>query len=177
MMAAFQRAEVAFVVIGGLARVIRGADEITYGVDICPSPLKANGPRFTAALADLSAVEVPITQAENHGPDNDTSFAFNTPFGPLTVVAAPGGVPKGYDALRPAATREHLGGGLQPLVASTADLITMAAARGRPEDLARLPELQHILKLESRLSRLVQTPSHDPRYDPPAHDRDRDLGR
>jgi hypothetical protein len=33
---------VSSVVIGGLARVARGSDEVTRGVDICPSLLPAN---------------------------------------------------------------------------------------------------------------------------------------
>ena len=49
VLAAFQRADAAFVVIGGLARVIRGVDEVTDGVDICPSRVAANRDRVQAS--------------------------------------------------------------------------------------------------------------------------------
>ena len=55
VLAALQRAGVSFVVIGGLARVIRGSDELTWGVDICPSVLDANRGRVEAALDELQA--------------------------------------------------------------------------------------------------------------------------
>ena len=45
-----QWAGVSSVVIGGLARVIRGSDELTWGVDICPSVVEANRDRVAAAL-------------------------------------------------------------------------------------------------------------------------------
>jgi len=75
--------------------------------------------------------------------------------GELKLVAAPAGVPRGYDALRAGATSEHLGGGLRIEIASTADLITMAAALRRPEDVERLPALRQILKLETDRGALV----------------------
>lgn len=175
ILAAFQRAEVSYVLIGGLARVIRGSDEITYGVDICPSRLRENSPRIKEALDDLGAAPVPAQPApQTEAPEDETMFRFTTPAGPVNLVVIPEGVPKGYEAIRMAATRENLGGGIQPLVAHTADLITMAAATGRTEDLARLPELQHILKLETRLSRLVE-PS-GPRPENPTPERDRGIG-
>jgi hypothetical protein len=83
----------------------------------------------------------------------------------VKIVSAPAGVPRGYDALRPGATVEHLGGGLRPSVASTADLLTMAAARGTPKDLALVPRLQRILQLEASPARIVETPA--PGYEMP----------
>ena len=82
---------------------------------------------------------------------------FNTVAGPVKIVATPAGVPRGYGALHSGATIEHLGGGLRPSVASTADLITMAAARGRPKDLALVPQLQRILQLEASPARILET--------------------
>jgi len=160
VLGAFQRAEAVFVVIGGLARVIRGADEITDGVDICPSLLDANRDRAQAALEELGAKLVPARRGRGAGKTaGQPMLEYNTIAGPVKIVATPAGVPRGYAALRPSATIEHLGGGLRPSVASTADLITMAAARGRPEDLARVPQLQRILQLEASPARIVATPT------------------
>ncbi len=167
VLAALQRAEAAFVVIGGLARVIRGADEVTYGVDICPSPLKANHERVQAALDELGAEIVSDpTRAAGETGDQQPVIDFSTAAGPLKLVATPDGVPRGYDALRPGATSEHLGGGLRPQVACTADLITMASARALAQDLARIPELHRVLKLEASPARLVATAGVG--YEPPA---------
>jgi len=78
-----------------------------------------------------------------------------TPFGELKLIAAPAGVPRGYDALRAGATSEHLGGGLRPEIASTGDLAAMSAALRRDEDLERMPELRRILELEADPAGLV----------------------
>lgn len=179
ILAAFQRAEAQFVVIGGLARVIRGADEVTYGVDVCPSLLTASGDRVQAALGELQAVALPVdgTAAQRDASEQQTIFEFNTAAGPLKIITAPDGVPRGYDALRSGASTEHLGGGLRPQVASTGDLITMAAARGLPEDLARIPELRRVLELEASPARLVASPGSGYELPPPTLDPvDRGVG-
>jgi hypothetical protein len=53
ILAALERNYVDYVVIGGLARVIRGADEITRGVDITPSFATDNLARLAQALEEL----------------------------------------------------------------------------------------------------------------------------
>jgi hypothetical protein len=80
-------------------------------------------------------------------------LTLDSAWGIVKVVAEPAGTRKGYDDLRRAATREHLGEGLRPNIASVADLARMAAALGRDQDLARLPELRRILELEVTLQR------------------------
>ena len=167
VLAALQRAGATFVVIGGLARVIRGADEVTHGVDICPSLVEANRARVQAALDELQAKMVPARKRRRSAKaaGGEPVVEFSTIAGPVRVVATPSGVPRGYDALRVGATVEQLGGGLRPSVASTTDLITMAAARGLPEDLARVPQLQRILQLEASPARIVDSP--DPGYGTP----------
>jgi hypothetical protein len=55
ILAALERNYVDYVVLGGLARVIRGADEITDGVDITPSFAKDNLGRLAQALDELNA--------------------------------------------------------------------------------------------------------------------------
>jgi len=160
VLAALQRAKVSFVLIGGIARVLRGADEVTHGVDICPSPAAVNLSRTRAALVELQAEPVPGKQTIAGSKTAEQAIVdYNTIAGPLKFVRAPVGVPRGYQALRSGATVEHLGHGVRPAVASTADLVTMAAARGLPNDRALLPQLRRILQIEARTDRLVEMPT------------------
>ena len=166
-----------FVVIGGLARVIRGTDEVTFGVDICPSLLEVNQSQVQAALDELQAelVSPRKRRAAREAAGRQPVLEFDTVAGPVKIVGTPEGVPRGYAALRTGATVEHLGGGLRPSVASTADLITMAAARGLPNDLAVVPQLQRILQLEASPARIVEaaTPGREvpePALEPPGRE-------
>jgi hypothetical protein len=153
ILAFLQAAEVQSVVIGGLARVARGSDEVSRGVDICPAPQPANLARLDAALSAMGAGgEAPIDETRLRA---EPVIEVMTALGDLKIVAAPAGVPRGYEALRPGASTEHLGDGLQPTIASTGDLIAMSAALRRPEDLERLPALRRILELEAEPARLV----------------------
>jgi hypothetical protein len=147
VLAALEREYVAYVLIGGLARVLRGTDETTDGVDICPSLRADSVQRLERALEALGV------DAGSLDFERQPVLAFDTPPGMLKVVAEPAGTRKGYEDLRRAATREHIGHGLRPNVASIADLARMAAALGRDQDLSRLPELRRILELEVGLQR------------------------
>jgi len=66
--------------------------------------------------------------------------------------------PRGYDALKAGASTEHLGSGLRPEIASTGDLIAMAAALRREQDLERIPALRRILELEADPAAIVIPP-------------------
>lgn len=89
---------------------------------------------------DLAVTEQSLTQ--------DPVVGLATPFGELKIILAPAGAPRGFVALRGAASKENLGHGLQPYVASVGDLAAMAAALHRPQDIERLPELRRIMELE-----------------------------
>jgi hypothetical protein len=152
-----QAGAVACVVIGGIARVARGSDEVTRGVDICPSLQPANVARLAIVLADMEAVrtdgsELTLDEAVLRA---EPVVDLMTPFGELKLIAAPAGVPRGYEALRAGASSEHLGGGLRPEIASTGDLTAMSAALRRDEDLERMPALRRILELEADPAGLV----------------------
>jgi hypothetical protein len=169
ILAGLQAAGVSSVVIGGLARVARGSDEVTRGVDICPSLLPANLARLGAALTEMDAArrdgrELIVDEAHLRG---EPVIELSTAFGELKLVATPAGVPRGYEALRAGASTEHLGGGLRPEIASTGDLIAMSAALRRDEDLKRMPALRRILELEADPAGLV-APSPPPGLRPGA---------
>ena len=91
--------------------------------------------------------------------DQQPVLEFSTVAGSVKIVGTPAGVTRGFDALRTCVTIEHLGDGLRPSIASTTDLITMAAACGLAKDIALVPELQRILQLEASPARIVETPA------------------
>lgn len=149
ILAALDRRRVAYIVVGSFARVVRGAEELPDGLDIVPSLRPQNLERLREALADLEAVSLegkPISLDET----SDASIGAGSPAGELKIVPEPKGT-RGYDDLRRAATREPLGRGLRPSVASTGDLARMLAALGRDEDRTKLQALRHVAELERSL--------------------------
>jgi hypothetical protein len=149
ILAALDRRRVAYVVIGSFARVVRGAEELPDGLDIVPSLRPENLHTLEEALVDLEAVGVDgarINLDENH----DALIRATSPAGELKIVPEPEGT-RGYEDLRRAATREPLGRGLRPSVASTGDLARMLAALGRDEDRPKLEALRQVAELERSL--------------------------
>lgn len=157
LLAALDRNYVAYVLIGGLARVIRGTDELTNGVDICPSLRPENLERLGRALDELEAKRTDRKRVtlDEESLAQEPVIRLRTAKGELKVVAEPAGTRKGFDDLRRAATREHIGQGLRPSVASVPDLARIAAALGREPDLERSRELRRIMELEVGLQRTL----------------------
>jgi len=145
ILAALDRQRVAYVAIGSFARIIRGAEELPDGLDIVPSLQERNLERLAEALVDLEARGVDGGPVDFERPD--AVIRAMSPAGELNVVPRPGGT-RGYDDLRRAATREPLGRGLRPAVASTGDLARMLAALGREEDRPKLQALRQVAELE-----------------------------
>lgn len=150
VLATFDRHRIAHIVVGGFGRVIRGTEEITRGVDIVPSTKPDNLRKLEEALAELNARTdrgEGVTAADlEQGP-----VALDTDRGEVKIVAEPIGA-SGYEDLRRAATREPLGRGLRPAVASTDDLARMLAAWGREEDRPKLRQLRELAELERGLA-------------------------
>ena len=156
ILAALERNYVAYVLIGGLARVIRGTDELTGGVDVCPSLRPENVERLGRALGELEAERVRRGRLVlEEALQKEQVLAVRTAKGALKVVPEPAGTRRGYDDLRRAATREHIGHGLRPSVAAAPDLARMTAALGREVDAERLHELRRIIEVEVRLQRTL----------------------
>ncbi len=78
-----------------------------------------------------------------------------TEAGELKIVPEPAGTRGGYDDLRRAATREPIGRGLRPRVASIGDLARMLAALGREQDIPPLQQLRTLAELERSLLREI----------------------
>ena len=143
MLAALDRQRVTYVLVGGFARVIQGTDETTRGVDVVPSLRPENLRRLGLALDDLDASPTD-GNARVLSDLGEEPYALRTGLGELKVVAEPAGT-AGYDDLRRAATREPLGKGVRPSVASTGDLARMLAAHeGACPALAQLRRLAEL---------------------------------
>jgi len=151
ILAALERRRVAYVVIGAFARVVHGAEEMTDGLDLAPSRKNENLQRLALALADLGAERV---DGKKHALDGETLepvTALTTPVGEMKIVPEPAGTRQGYDDLRRAATREPIGKGLRPQVASIGDLARMLASLGRERDEPKLRALRRLSELERSL--------------------------
>jgi hypothetical protein len=149
---------VTYVLIGAFARVVQGTEELTRGLDLAPSLHGDNLKRLAFALHDLDAERVdgqPIAldAATIRGV---AVIELRTRGGQVKIVAEPAGTRGGYDDLRRAASREPLGRGLRPLVASIADLARMAAALGREHDVKPLRQLRILADLDRGRSRGIE---------------------
>ena len=170
ILAGLARNYASFVLIGALARVIRGTNELADGVDICPSLADLNQEPLARALGDLEAQRVDRRRLVlEEALVNEPVVRLRTPLGELKLVPDPAGTRRGYNDLHRGATREHLGDGLRPEVASLQDLARMSAAlahelaneRGREAERAReravesSRELRRIMELELGLQRTL----------------------
>ena len=153
ILAALERRRVSYVVIGAVARIVQGAEEITDGIDLAPAIRAENFRRLTLALEELGAARVdgkPVAFDEATIRE-EPLLELCSPAGELKVVPEPAGTRGGYDDLRRAATREPIGKGLRPSIASTADLARMLAALGREAEMPKLLALRRLQRLEHTL--------------------------
>jgi hypothetical protein len=157
MLAAVDRHRVSYVLIGGFARILQGTEELTNGLDLAPSLRAENVRRVTLALEDLDA-RLPNGRRPALERDLATHavLELRTDAGELKIIPEPAGTRGGYDDLRRAATREPIGRGLRPSVASIGDLARMLAALGRERDLQPLQQLRHLRELERSLVRGIE---------------------
>jgi hypothetical protein len=150
LLATLQRHHVSFVVIGAFARVVHGTGELTAGVDVTPSLRADNLARLEKALDELEASRVDGRKLSLHDVDEPV-LELETRAGELKLVPEPAGA-RGYDDLRRHASREPLGRGLRPQVASPGDLARMLGALGRHEQIPVLLRLRRLIELERRLT-------------------------
>ena len=154
ILAALERHRVSYVLIGGFARVLQGTEELTRGFDLTPSLRVENVRRLELAVKDLDAR---LPNGKRPALDRDlpaqSVLELRTDAGELKIVREPAGTRGGYDDLRRAATREPIGRGLRPSVASIGDLARMLAALGREQDLEPLQQLRYLRELERSLVR------------------------
>jgi hypothetical protein len=136
-----------YVVIGALGRVIHGSDELTGGIDIVPSLRDDNVRRLGLALGDLDARTTDGQPADLDRDLGEPLLELRTRSGELKLVPEPAGT-RGYDDLRRGATREPLGRGVRPSVASLGDHARMLAALDREQDRTALQTTRRLIELE-----------------------------
>lgn len=146
ILSALERERVAYVLIGGLARVIEGSDELTRGVDITPSLRPENLRRLEHALANLSA-PFSLDGSEFAA---EPAVAVDSQYGEIKIVPTPVGT-RGFDDLRRAARREPVGQGLRVPVSSPGDLVRMLSALDREEDALKIETMRRVVELDRGL--------------------------
>ena len=140
-------AEVAFVVVGGMAAVLHGADIVTVDLDVCYEPSAGNRARLAAALAPLG----PCPRGREPG----LPFALDARTladAPLPALATSAGaldlltnVPGVGDWSAVQAASDPFRVASQTVrVLSLDALIDAKRAAGRPKDLVFLPVLEAI---------------------------------
>lgn len=149
----FDRVKTGFVVIGGLARVIQGSDELTHGLDIAPSLNKESLRRLGRALEGLNARRVDgqpldVTDLDSQ---REPVIELASDAGEIKIVPEPAGT-RGYEDLRFRANYEALGHGVRPAVASPGDLVRMMEALDRQPDPLVLETMRRVLELERSLT-------------------------
>jgi hypothetical protein len=155
LLAGLHRNYVSYVLIGGLARVIRGTDEITGGVDICPSMRPDNVERLRDGLEEIEARRPDRRRlaVDEQSLSGERVLDLRTSFGELKVVPEPAGTRRGFNDLRRGATLEHVGEGLRLRVASVPDLARMSAALAHELDREPGRQAQQLRQLEIERSR------------------------
>jgi hypothetical protein len=147
------RVKTGFVLIGGLARVIQGSDEITHGLDIAPSLNKESLRRLGRALEGLDArrIDGQSLDVTDLDPQREPVLELTSDAGQIKIVPEPAGT-RGYEDLRFRANRERLGHGVSPSVASPGDLVRMMEALDRQPDPLVLETMRRVLELERSLT-------------------------
>ena len=147
---ALDHERVAYVLIGGLARVLEGSDEITRGVDLTPSTRPENLRRLESALESLDARPAVGGELSIEALDQQAVLELKSAHGEIKLVREPEGT-RGYDDLRRAARREPIGQGLRIPVASPGDLVRMLSALGRERDELKIETMRRVVELDRGL--------------------------
>jgi hypothetical protein len=137
LLAELARAEVDFVVVGGVAVVLQASPRFTRDLDICYAVDRANLERLGGLLVSLDARLRGIEEDVPFVPDARTlrraqMLTLTTREGNLDLLVDPPGSP-GYAALRRRADLMAFDGA-SIRVASLEDLLSMKRAAGRPQD-------------------------------------------
>jgi hypothetical protein len=149
ILAALEGGRVYCILIGGIARVLQGSDEVTRGVDLTPSPKPKGLERLAGALVRLDAAprnEATLADAAAD-PEGVPVLAYDTPAGEVKVVVRPAGT-RGYEDLRWKAQHLHVGEGLRPHVAAPGDLVRMLEALERPDQTRTLEVMRRVVELD-----------------------------
>jgi hypothetical protein len=149
ILAALQRREVRFVVIGGVAGYVLGSSVLNANLDICFAADMQNVQRLLTALHELNARSRSPERAEidEDFMQSDEVRTFSTDSGFLRCVRVPAAT-DGYNDLQRSAERLEIGGAMTH-VASLPDLIRMKETSD-PKDRLALITLRAVQRLRQR---------------------------
>lgn len=142
-----------FVLIGGMAGVVRGSSHVTYDLDVAYSRDAANLERLVEALEEIgvslrgASRDLPF-QLDSVTLGRGANFTFETPHGDFDVLGDVAGI-RSFEELRSTAGEEEVAG-IRVRVASLDHLISMKRAANRPKDRGMLEEYLVIAERESR---------------------------
>jgi hypothetical protein len=157
ILTALDRESAAYVVVGALARVLQGSEELTWGLDLTPSTREENLRRLDLALASIHAQRSDGREPSARTTDFEAEpvVELRSDHGEVKVVPFPEGT-RGYDDLRRGAQRLQIGRGLRPAVASAPDLARMLHALGREQDIPKLQMMRRLIELDRGRSRGIE---------------------
>jgi predicted nucleotidyltransferase len=146
------RAEVDFVIVGGVAVAFQGYGRATKDLDITYATDEENLRRLGDVLLALNARLRGVAEDVPFVPDGRTLartrlLTLDTDDGGLDLLADPPGAPP-YATLRERADRVDLNG-VVVAVASLGDLLAMKRAAGRPQDLLDIDALEVARRIRS----------------------------
>jgi len=146
------RAEVDFVVVGGVAVAFQGYGRATKDLDITYATDRENLRRLGEVLVGLNAKLRGIAEDIPFVPDERTLartrlLTLDTDDGGLDLLADPPGAPP-YATMQSRADRVDLDG-IVVAVAALDDLLAMKRAAGRPQDLADIEALEVARRLRA----------------------------
>jgi len=156
LLAALERHEVRYVVIGGAAAQARGWREETQDLDITPERSEENLTRLARAMEELEAgfrvdeIRYPNGFRPPGGIDartfrNQICVAFATRHGNFDVVLLPDGT-QGYEQIAWTATRERVAGtSIVVPVASAEIILHSKETANREKDRATLDRMREVL--------------------------------
>jgi transcriptional regulator with XRE-family HTH domain len=133
---------VEYILVGSLAHVLQGADEIPEEFDL----VIPKGARLATEEAILTFGMRAPPGMERDG----DAWSYWYRLGHIKAREMPEGT-RGHRDLRRRAERVHLGGGLRPWVSSPGDLVRMMEAAGRPEQAERLEAMRRVVELDRGL--------------------------
>lgn len=143
-----------YVIVGGTAAVLHGANYATNDIDVCPSTDRENLDRLSDALRELGA----RVRVVDHRAEREETFEFShsgeslgrasvwnllTDAGEMDLTIMPSAT-GGYDDLAPRATTMDIDG-LIVRVASLGDIVRSKRAANRDKDRITLPVLEQML--------------------------------
>lgn len=155
MLEALEAEGARYIVIGGTAAAIGGANFVTFDLDITPARDVGNLDRVAAALRRLNArvYDMPEEAEAAFELDGETlasgsTWKFITDHGELDITFDPDGT-RGFKDLERGAVKTKIHG-LEILVASLEDVIRSKEAANSPRDRVVLPDLRRTLELRRR---------------------------